>query len=101
MSQNPGTLDATGDVATESKQDDIIAELQIITENIDTAINVQFDSTDANLQYVGIADPGSLTSAAVWKIFRVDCTTGTIITWADGNDNADNIYDNRESLSYS
>lgn len=28
MTFNPGTLDATGDVATESKQDDIIAELE-------------------------------------------------------------------------
>ena len=31
MSQNPGTTDATGDIATEAKQDDIIVALNGIT----------------------------------------------------------------------
>ena len=67
----------------------------------DLAINIQVDSGDSNLTYVGLAQPGTITSAATWQVFRINETTGTIIKWADGNDSFDNIFDNRESLSYS
>lgn len=51
--------------------------------------------------YVGEAAPGSLPSAAVWRIKRIDETSGLVITWADGNSNFDNLWDNRTTLSYS
>ena len=62
---------------------------------------VQENSGDANIEYVGKALPGAATGSPSWKIKKIDCTTGTIITLADGNLNFDNIWDNRESLSYS
>ena len=65
------------------------------------AMNLQTDSGDANVQYLGKAAPGTATSAASWQIQKIDETTGTVITWADGNSSFDNVYDNRESLSYS
>ena len=67
----------------------------------DFLINVQVDSGDSNIEYVGSAPIGSATSAAVWKIKKINYTTGTIILYADGNENFDNIFDNREALSYS
>lgn len=67
----------------------------------DFAINVQIDSGDSQIEYIGTAVIGSVTSAAVWKIKRVNYTTGTVIKYADGNESFDNIFDNRESLNYS
>ena len=66
----------------------------------DYAINVQVDSGDSNVEYIGIAPIGSLTSQAVWQIKKVNYTTGTIITWADSDKSSNNIFDDRESLSY-
>lgn len=59
-------------------------------------------ATTANVTYVGIADCGTATSAARWKIFKVDETTTdtAIVTYADGNEAFDNIWDNRASLTY-
>ena len=50
--------------------------------------------------YVGEAAIGSATSAALWRVFKFDSSTGQI-TWADGNASFDNVYDNYASLSYS
>ncbi len=58
-------------------------------------------ATVGDIDYVGEASTGSATSGASWRIKRVDSTTGTVIQWADGNSNFDNIWDNRASLSYS
>lgn len=60
------------------------------------------DTTTANMTYIGKADVGSATSSAVWRIARCDITSGTnVITYADGNGNFDNVWDDRSSLSYS
>ncbi len=53
------------------------------------------------LFYLGEADPGTLESAASWRIKKIDTTDDIVITWADGNNNYDNIWDNRLSLTYS
>lgn len=58
------------------------------------------DSVDSNIQYIGKALPGSATSAAVWQIKEVDESSGTQFRLADGDSSFDNIWDNRESLSY-
>ena len=52
--------------------------------------------------YLGQAEPGSVTSAAVWRVkrIRVDSDPEIQLLFADGNENFDNIWDNRESLSY-
>jgi len=69
---------------------------QIIT---DQAQRVD-DTTTANTVYIGYAELGSLDSAAVWKIKKIDTTTGADTTWADGNDAYDNIWDDRTTLVY-
>lgn len=58
------------------------------------------DSGDGNITYVGEATPGTATSEAKWRIMKVDKTTGTAITWADGDGEFDNEWDEREALSY-
>lgn len=64
---------------------------------------VQIDEATGSITYVGYAVIGSATSSASWKIKRLDESGSPelIITWADGNSNYDNIWDNRASLSYS
>jgi hypothetical protein len=63
------------------------------------------DWIDANNLYIGVADAGALTSEAVWQIRRMTITSGATpdvtVLWADGDTAADNIWDNRGSLSYS
>ncbi len=64
--------------------------------------NVQLDTVDATTTYIGYALPGVLTSAAGWKIKKIITSGDDLsITWADGNNNFDNIWDNRAGLSYS
>lgn len=59
------------------------------------------DTTTANVTYIGKAPVGSLESAGVWQIAKLDETSGLVKTWADGNGNYDNIWNNRSSLTYS
>jgi len=76
--------------ATEEKQNELIGHFALQMD----------DSSTANVTYVGTASIGSLTSGAVWRIIKIDETSGLSITWADGNDSFDNIWDNRTSLTY-
>lgn len=58
-------------------------------------------TTTASTTYIGSASIGSLTSAAVWQIFKIADSSGDkTITWADSDNSFDNIWDNRASLSY-
>ena len=55
------------------------------------------------VEYIGVAQPGSLTSESKWQIRKMSYSGNltTAILFADGNTNFDNIWDNRASLSYS
>ncbi len=54
------------------------------------------------MNYVGEASIGTATSSAAWRIKKITYTGSSLsITWADGDDNFDNVWDNRASLSYS
>lgn len=68
-------------------------------ENI--AIAFRVDEASETITYLGKAAPGSSTGDTVWQISKVDTTAGTVITWADGNDNYDNEWDERANLTYS
>ncbi|HCJ66978.1 MAG TPA: hypothetical protein DHV62_06555 [Elusimicrobia bacterium] len=60
------------------------------------------DEPDANTTYQGWATAGTATSAASWMIRKIAKSGNvTSILWADGNQNYDNIWDNRTTLSYS
>lgn len=58
------------------------------------------ETTTADVLYLGYAQPKTATSEAKWAIYKIDTTDGVTITLADGNQNLDNIWDNRASLTY-
>jgi len=73
--------------------------VQIITEQ---SLKTLVDEAGSGITYIGYAPPGTQSSAAYWQIKRMtEVGTEIIIEWADGNDNFDNIWNNRASLVYS
>lgn len=70
------------------------------TTGSDYAIQLD-DTTTADVVYVGFAQIGTATSAASWQIMNINNSSGIVITWADGDNNFDNVWDDRASLSYS
>jgi hypothetical protein len=67
----------------------------------DLALRYVADSVVSTTFYLGKAFTGTATSEAKWQIKKIDESAGTVITWADGNSDFDNVWDNRQSLSYS
>jgi len=72
------------------------------------ALTSKIDVVSATVTYIGKARPGSDTVEGTaddrWQIKKIDTTDENdqkVPVWADGNDNYDNIWDNRASLSYS
>jgi len=59
-------------------------------------------TTTANVKYVGEAAIGSATSAACWRIKKLDKTTSNvlIIKWAGTTSTFSQVWDNRGTLSY-
>ena len=69
----------------------------------DRVVIIKLDETTTfNVVYVGRALPGSDDADAVWEIRRIDKRVSPItILRADGNGEFDNVWDDRDSLSYS
>ena len=69
--------------------------------SIDTIYTIRVDDASSTVTYVGEAAINSSDSLPVWRIKKLE-SLGTIlaIRWADGNQNFDNIWDNRVSLTY-
>lgn len=67
----------------------------------DTQYAVKLDQFDANTLYIGLAPIATLGSDPGWQIRRF-LTTGSVsdLTWADGDQQFDNVWDNRTSLTY-
>lgn len=59
----------------------------------------EYDSINNQLLYTGRAGIGALTNASSWRISRFDFSSG-LLTFADGDELFDNVWDNRASLSY-
>jgi hypothetical protein len=60
------------------------------------------DEQEGGVTYVGKAPPKSPTASPVWQIKRVLVVDGLLtLEYADGNDLFDNVWDNREAISYS
>jgi len=98
----------TGEVITTRSVEDIKVSTSIITAGgsgsggSSATYQTHLDDTDPDDMYWGESEVGTLDSAAGWKIKRIQISGQTITqTWADGNQNYDNIWDNRLSLSYS
>lgn len=78
---------------------------QLIDEVMATNYATRYDQDSATptYAYLGKAQVGSATSAAVWQIqkltFGVD--GDVTVTWADGDAVFNNVWDDRASLTYS
>lgn len=61
-----------------------------------------YDTTDGTVIYVGMAAKSAAAASAVWRIQKYSVSGAVItMTWADGNDLFDNVWNNRSSLTYS
>lgn len=71
-------------------------------EQPDSNYAMKIDASVAGTTYIGKAGIGSATSSALWSIKKiVESASVTTITWADGDDLFNNVWDDRASLSYS
>lgn len=61
---------------------------------------IRVDDASTTVTYIGKALVGSTTSSAQWQIKKLDTTSGVVINFADGNDQFDNVWDDRASLTY-
>jgi hypothetical protein len=104
--------------STEAKQDAEISELQQIRQAL-LDIKVVFqngggggagggvkqplreDESQPNVIYKGYAVPNANTREAVWAIIKISRIDSQIIyEWADGDENYDNVWDNRYEIRY-
>lgn len=78
---------------------DAIHRLRVETYSGD--LNALQLDTVGTVTYIGTAAPGSSLAASVWQIKKMtDTGTALSIQWADGNTEFDNVWNDRESLSY-
>ena len=106
----------TGEVSLEVNAPEWINITGTITDNTDLTDYIdaateeemfaqQVDFVDKDLIFRAEAEPGTATSAALWRIRRLDIdntSKGDVATtWADGNSDFDNVWDDRAILSYS
>lgn len=64
-------------------------------------LSIAIDEADSSTTYIGIAQIATSTSAASWQIKKLSVSGNvTTITWADGDDIANNIWNDRASLTY-
>lgn len=89
---NPNTM------AWEAATGSLSEGTTVTTATVKTTIT---DQATADILYVGVADIGSSNASAVWQIKKVE-TVGnvTTTTYADGNSNFDNVWNNRATLTY-
>ena len=88
---------------------DASAANQVIGNNLLNSLNneslpktINIDESVSNIVYFGYADAGSLSSNPSWRVKKIEISgLVSITTYADGNTNFDNIWDNRLTLSYS
>ena len=92
-----GAIVDTSALATSAKQDDIVQAIQGISGTTNKTTRIQ---TVGTRTYIGNAAIGSPESASVWQIKVLD-TPGLTKLWADGNDNFDNVWDDRATVTYS
>lgn len=73
-----------------------------LAQVVDPTLNTNIDEASSTVTYIGHAPHGAVGSDSTWRIAKMVISgTVTSITYADGNDNFDNVWDNRASLSYS
>ena len=69
--------------------------------SVDTTFSIRIDQISDTLLYIGEGNLGADESAPVWSIKKME-QIGSVwrITYADGNQNKDNVWSDRLTLSY-
>ena len=85
---------------------DTLSKVRLATDalgSLESSGALQFlpDSVVSTTYYFGTSEVGTATSAAIWQIMKVETASGVKVTFAGGDSKYDNIYDDREGLSYS
>jgi hypothetical protein len=95
--------DGSGTVGTEFTAARMNNIEQGILNASEYGFTIRLDEVSSTISYVGEADPGSAEGAAVWRIKKVDMTDPDLaaVTFADGDSNFDNIWNDRLSYIYS
>jgi hypothetical protein len=71
-----------------------------LEQRSDSLSALKLDEVSSTLFYVGEASIAASTSSPIWRIRKIDTTTGVDVRWADGNSYYDNVWDDRASLTY-
>ena len=62
---------------------------------------LRVDEASQTITYIGEAAIGMSESNPFWKVKRLEQSGSVLkITWADGNEDFDNVWANRASLTY-
>tara|TARA_R110000772_G_scaffold20589_8_gene57350 strand:+ start:1003 stop:1659 length:657 start_codon:yes stop_codon:yes gene_type:complete len=96
-----GATRATELTADESVELKLIPAILVV--NQDALVPLRTDNPGGlTITYAGFALVGADPAEPVWKIQKITETANTsLIEYADGDENMDNIWDNRAALSYS
>lgn len=83
----------------------VARDLVAFINSIQTGVEVQYNKlidVSGNYTYIGEALPGTATSAATWRIKRVEqIGTDYNILWSDGSSDFDKVWDDRLTYAYS
>ncbi len=73
------------------------------TSTIETLYTQALAYSGSNVEYVGLAKPGSSKAAAVWQIRKLTYSGSNVtdVQFASGNANFDKIWNSRTGYSYS
>lgn len=101
LSDVPSSYSGYGGYLLKVKDDE--TGLEFVGDDTMLAQRIDFISDDE--YYTGTAPAGSATSASVWRIKKTTIDSmgegDMVVTWADGNANFDNVWDDHLSLTYS
>lgn len=75
---------------------------ELVVAPVTVPLTTRLDEASASVTYIGKAIIGTLDAGATWQIQKMSVSGSvTSITWADGNQNFDNVWNDRAGLSYS
>lgn len=89
----------------QSKKKFVVRDLLEFIQTIQTGVEVQYNKlidVDGAYTYIGEAIPGTATTAATWRIKRVEQVGVDInILWANGSADFNKVWDSRLTYTYS
>lgn len=103
--ENAGVTGSTVAFLTANERSELTAvpAILVVNQNALEPLRTEVTGTAPNTTtYAGFALAGANPAQPVWRIQRItETATTTLIEYADGNENMDNVWNDRASLSYS